>query len=520
MSPIADIQYEKRISDEDARRLKILLSELDARGKIDDVRRIRQKLTTKQVFHTDSNGYFPRRDGKLFTPIAQQAEFIESNAFFSLLYSSRGGGKSAAGAQKALRKISKGWSGAVLNPDFENLKTSTWPEFREWIPWENVIPRHRFMSELGWEPHKPFNLAFTNGALVRIKGLKDPGSARGPNINWLWYDEAGRDVDGMSWQLAIASVRVGEEPMAWATTTPAGKFHWLYEFFAFEEEISEEILEKFQELAEDRELTAVFETSMEANMDNLDAGFIIAMDLAYPKGYLRAQEREGKFVSPEGSLGDEEWFKGKVLPMSPETVKKRIRYWDLAATEKEVKTTRKKKDPDETIGVLFSFVMENDVRKFYIEDQIGGRWGWKKIKETMRDVALLDGPFVEVVIEQEPGASGPNIVAEFQDYFKKEVGAAWKVSGHSPIGDKVLRAQSWFGEAANGQFWMVFGNWNRAFLDQLDSFPDVPYDDRVDAVSGARQYIAPYRAWKSVGFLHVGMQIKEEEKENEENIAV
>jgi len=39
-------------------------------------------------------------------------------------------GKSGAGAQKALFKIMNGESGLIMNPDFENLKISTWPEFQ------------------------------------------------------------------------------------------------------------------------------------------------------------------------------------------------------------------------------------------------------------------------------------------------------------------------------------------------------------------------------------------------------
>ena len=78
-----------------------------------------------------------------------------------------------------------------------------------------------------------------------------------------------------------------------------------------------------------------------------------------------------------------------------------------------------------------------------------------------------------------------------------------KVEVHRPEGDKVMRANAWFAEAALGQFYMVQGNWNEGFLDQLSSFPEGRHDDRIDAVSGARQVIAPFKAWKHISFLHL-----------------
>ncbi|MHA2030833.1 MAG: hypothetical protein ACW99Q_15750, partial [Candidatus Kariarchaeaceae archaeon] len=60
----------------------------------------------------------------------------------------------------------------------------------------------------------------------------------------------------------------------------------------------------------------------------------------------------------------------------------------------------------------------------------------------------------------------------------------------------------WFAEAAQGRFYMVQGNWNDGFLDQLSSFPE-GHDDRVDSVSGARHVVAPVRMWSTTPFLSV-----------------
>jgi len=96
------------------------------------------------------------------------------------------------------------------------------------------------MRSDAWQPSKPFVLVFLNGAKVYIKGGKNEGSTRGPNVNWFWYDEGGRDDTGATWQLANASVRVGKDPQAWCTETPRPTEHWSYKFF-IAQDIPEEL---------------------------------------------------------------------------------------------------------------------------------------------------------------------------------------------------------------------------------------------------------------------------------------
>jgi predicted phage terminase large subunit-like protein len=485
--------------------LLAMVNELKRRGlKVPDVKSVVR-------FPVDDDGYFVRYDGKTYDPNDEQYGFVWSEAAFSAIFSGRGGGKSAAGTQKALHKISKGESGAVLNPDFENFKISTWPEFREWIPWETVVPNQRYRGEQSWEPHQPFTLTFINGARVLCKGLKDPDSARGPNINWLWYDEAGRDPDGLAWQIALASVRVGEDIQAWVTTTPKGKAHWLYKFFV-KQEIPEDARDAFEKVAGDRPFIEYFHTSIWENEKHLNPVFFANMLVAYPKGFLRERELEGRFSDEGGTIGDSSWFHGKVVPAPPQTVSGRIRYWDLAASEKKV-VGRKRSDPDATCGTLMSWQKDGhkdekgviQIGKFFIEDQVTGRWLYDDILDVIIETAEKDGPYVRIYIEQEPGAGGKNQVAAIAKHVRETLGNMWKVEGHNPRdhGDKIMRANVWFAEASHGQFFMVFGDWNKPMLDQLDEFPDGKHDDRIDSISGARHVLAPVKLWKSIKFMHI-----------------
>lgn len=448
-----------------------------------------------------SNGYFTSREGKIYDPTDSQAGFVASDARYALFYGSRGSGKTAAGAQKALKKVKLGLSGAVLNPDFENLKNSTWPELKQWIPWDLIVPSQRYRVNEEWEPHKPFTMVFMNGVKMSVKGLKDPDSARGPNINWLWYDEGGRDKTGLSWRLAIASVRIGFQPQAWVTATPAGLYHWMHEFF-IREEIPEEVLKILKEEKIDRPMIETFFGTIEDNKDNLDPAFLASMLLAYPKGYLREQEIGGLFVTEGGTLGDRAWFNGKVLEERWQGVDGRVRYWDLAASEKKISTNRKKAQPDKTCGSLVARRSSD----WCVEDQTSGYWEWLDIKKAVKQTALNDGPYVKIVFEEEPGSGGKNQVAALENMFKEDAdlkGKGYQTDGYRPEGDRVMLANVWFAEAADGHWYMVEGSWNDSFLEKLDGFPIAAHDDEITSVSCARAVMQPARGSKKVDFLHL-----------------
>jgi predicted phage terminase large subunit-like protein len=226
---------------------------------------------------------------------------------------------------------------------------------------------------------------------------------------------------------------------------------------------------------------------------------------AYPPGWLREQELNGAFVDRGSVLGDPSWFDDRIISAIPEdvSINRRIRFWDLAATEKKMGFGYRQaslNDPDETVGTLMSW---DGNESFYIEDQVGGYWEWDDIKKHILQTAKLDGPMVKIYLEQEPGAGGKNQVAALAEYIREELPNWPTVVGQKPEGDKVMRANIWFAEASRKNFWMIRGAWNNGFLDQLGSFPIGRHDDKIDSVSGARLVIAPIARWKNIEFLAV-----------------
>lgn len=489
-------------TDKEKEELILLLSEAERRGIKLPASTFTPQSGTERKFKISDNGYWPRMDGKLYNPKPHHAGFIASNALYVGFVGSRGAGKSSCGAQKACNKIRDGESGMVINPDFENFKISTWPEFREWIPWNMVVPRHLYMRAPEWSPTKPFKITFINGVSVICKGLKDPDSARGPNINWLWYDEAQRDETGRAFQIAIACVRVGKNPQSWVTYTPKGMFHWTYKMFE-KKEIPEDVREIIEKISKEtnRPIFDCYYGTLRDNQDNLSPEFVASILSMYPPGYLRDREVEGLYRDEGGSLGDLSWFTDHYLDKMPELEQyKTIRYWDLAASEKKILKGKKRNDPDETVGTLLTWDRKED---FYIEDQTCGFWLWESIEDNIVEVAKRDGPQIRIFIEQEPGSGGKNQVAALAKAVRTKLGSAWKVEEHVPKGDKVMRANPWFAEASRGHFWIVKGAWNRETLGQIASFGTAPHDDRVDSISGARAKIAPYKLYKVMEFLHL-----------------
>lgn len=495
----------KTIKVEEKRKLLAVLAEMKARG-IPIPQDLELPKSRNEIsWHTSPDGYFPKEDGFAYHPTQAQADFITDTARFALFRGSRGSGKTAAGSQKALRKIMSGESGMVVNPDLENFRLSTWQELRRWIPWSMVIPKQRYRRGDGWDVTRPFTMVFMNGAKMFCKGLKDPESARGGNVNWLWYDEGARDRTGLGWRIANFGVRIGTNTQSWVTTTPKGLSHWLYEFFE-KKEIPDEVKKIIEEIEVGsgikRSLISSFHGTVRENKDNLDEVTYASYVLSAPTGYLRAQEIEGEYANEEGSLGDRAWFNEKILDSAPDWISKQVRFWDLAATEKKMVGSKVINDPDETIGSLQGINREKN--RFCILDQIGGTWSWKQIKETVVDVARLDGQEVTVCFEQEPAAGGKNQVAELKELLKEQL-PEWKVESieAKKLGDRVLAANTWFSEAANGQYYCVKGLWTDRFLEQLDVFPNGVHDDRVTSVTGGRHYLAPLKKWSKISFLSV-----------------
>jgi predicted phage terminase large subunit-like protein len=164
-----------------------------------------------------------------------------------------------------------------------------------------------------------------------------------------------------------------------------------------------------------------------------------------------------------------EWF--EIVGAAPADAR-RVRYWDLAATEAKPST-----DPDWTAGGRVS--IKGGV--YYIEDMRRLRGTPKAVEDTVKQTAEMDGREIQIWMEQEPGSSGKNTI----DHYARDVLTGYSFRGHRATGSKEMRADPVSAAAEAGNVKIVKGAWNMAFLDEIEVFPHGSHDDQVDALSGA-----------------------------------
>jgi len=153
--------------------------------------------------------------------------------------------------------------------------------------------------------------------------------------------------------------------------------------------------------------------------------------------------------------------------MSSETnIVQRLRYWDKAGTQD---------GGCFTAGVLI-WKMTND--KFIIADVKRGQWGTDVREDIIKSTAQADGRETEVYIEQEPGSGGK----ESAEATIKNL-AGFACYRDLPQGDKARRADPFSVQVNWGNVILLRGEWNKAFKDELESFPNGKYKDQVDAGS-------------------------------------
>ena len=152
---------------------------------------------------------------------------------------------------------------------------------------------------------------------------------------------------------------------------------------------------------------------------------------------------------------------------------KMVRYWDKAGTDKL-------KDPNAayTCGVLMGRHRENG--HYIILDVRRGQWNSGTRENIIKETAYKDGPFVKIYVEQEPGSGGK----ESAEATIKNL-SGFTCFADKPVGHKQLRADPYSTQVEVGNFKLLQGKWNSAFIEEHRYFPLGRFKDQVDASSGA-----------------------------------
>jgi len=177
-------------------------------------------------------------------------------------------------------------------------------------------------------------------------------------------------------------------------------------------------------------------------------------------------------VEEEGSMFARHWLKPvNIAPAQPTSC---VRFWDLASTEG---------GGDWTVGAKVSLSTEG---QWFIEDIVRLQGSPLTVEKTIYHTAMLDGSGIPIRMEQEPGSAGVNSIS----HYKRNVLTGFNFDGIRATGDKVTRATALSSASESGNVFIVLGDWNRDFLDELALFPHGAHDDQVDAVAGAVNQIS------------------------------
>lgn len=184
--------------------------------------------------------------------------------------------------------------------------------------------------------------------------------------------------------------------------------------------------------------------------------------------YAVAGQYQQRPVPREGGLFKREWFEGKIITSAPQgTVW--VRHWDLAATKK-ITAAR-------TAGVKIGRTPDG---RFVVGHVATTQDEGAKVRSLIKGTAEVDGREVEISLPQDPGQAGK---VQAQDMVAMLAG--WKVKAEPETGDKVTRAEPFSSQCEAGNVYIVKGEWNELYLDELCLFPGGSFKDQVDASSGA-----------------------------------
>jgi len=370
-----------------------------------------------------------------------QIAFRNSPALYRAFVGGRGAGKSWVGAYDMLRRARPERLYAVYAPTYPMLRDATLRSLRD------MASTLRLERAWGASDHR---LTLHNGAEIICRSLDDPQRARGPNLSGAWIDEASL-VPQAAFDIVIACLRErGEQGWLSATFTPKGKSHWTYAVFGV-----------------GRPDTQTCHATTGEN-PFAPEGFADGIRLQYTHNYA-AQEVDGEFVDPEGAVAKREWF--RIVEAAPASAQ-RVRYWDAAATERKLASD----DPDFTVGAR----MVACEGRYCVDDLVRGQYGPGDVEQVIRQTAILDGPGVAIVVEQEPGSSGKLWAASLIRLM-----AGYNIRALPSTGDKLTRAMPFLAQAQAGNVSLLRAPWTADALAELCAFPVGGHDDQVDAMAGA-----------------------------------
>ena len=203
----------------------------------------------------------------------QQMAFFLDQSPYAAAVTGVGGGKSYCGALKMFQYMRSHPKsvGMVTAVSYPMLRDATLKSIQQ------VFPEGSYVLNIG-----DMTLKYQNGAEALLRSTDEPSRLRGPNLAWVWMDEAARSEEEAFLVLQGRLRQTGFPHQMWLTTTPNG-FNWVYKLF--------------KQFPKDGYALHQWRTMDNPNLPPL---FIKNLLESY-QGEFALQELEGQFVALSGS---------------------------------------------------------------------------------------------------------------------------------------------------------------------------------------------------------------------------
>jgi predicted phage terminase large subunit-like protein len=305
------------------------------------------------------------------------------------------------------------------------------------------------------------SVTFANGGVIQVRSADDPQSLRGEGLDYVVLDECAY-MKEEAWTEALRPALADREGGALFISTPKGHnfFHGLW----YHAEKSGDPLWAARRLA---------------TWDNpyIPRGEIEIARSNLPELIFR-QEFGAEFIEGIGALFDT----GKIgiLDYVPDC-SQIVRFYDLAVTAK--------KHSDYTVGLKLGLWTDE---RIVILDVYRVQKPMPDVQNDIVQNAAMDGTNVRLRLEAEKAG-----IIQLDYLLRDPRMRGYAMDTQPPLGDKYTRATPAATRVNNERVFMVRGNWNRVFLDELAVFPMGEHDDQVDALSGAYEMLGTAPAWSA-----------------------
>ena len=306
-------------------------------------------------------------------------------------------------------------------------------------------------------------ISLLNGSTLSFLGAENPDSLYGEDVYAAVIDEASR-VKAESWYAVRTTLTATEGPVR-IIGNVKGRRNWVYK------------------LARKAEAGAPgFHYAKLTVWDAVAAGIFSPAEAEDARDTLPDAVFRELYLA-EAADSDEAFFdtsRMSIVQAVPDHVRT-ARAWDFA-----VSSQKSGSNPDYTVGAKLAHAD----RHTYVIDVIRRRAAPDKIVQLVQQTAAADGRACDQIFEEEHGAAGKMMVAQFKTALSGLEGAG-RVYPASVTGGKEVRAFHFASSCNDRRVSVLEADWNHEFFSELDDFPHGDKDDQVDAAAHAFNHLAP-----------------------------